>query len=239
MTHTHDTGGIPFSGRQVTSTGFDNDQGEADAVLRAALTKGIPEQWMPLLAQSRLLVPIVAAPGEVDDSGPLAVEKSTDMAVVTLTASDGLKALPVFTGLDALAAWDPSARPSPVQTSFAAQAALAEECHVLLIDMASDHRQVLNTGMLLALANDAPWVPAHRSKDVVQRVHDIAARYPQIVRAVCEDGGEGTLRLRLSVVPGLEAQQLQDIAMGLGELVAADDVIRPQIEGLEFAFETA
>ena len=83
-----DTAGIPFSGREVTSTGFDDDRGEADAALMAALASGDEEAWVAALAESRLLVPIVAAPTEVDTSGEHAVEKSTDMAVVTLTAPD-------------------------------------------------------------------------------------------------------------------------------------------------------
>ena len=102
---------------------------------------------MAALAESRLLVPIVAAPTEVDESGTLAVEKSTDMAVVTLTAPDGTKGLPVFSSLDDLARWDPKARPSPVRAAFAAQAAISEQCEVLLLDMASSHRVVVRASI--------------------------------------------------------------------------------------------
>ena len=53
-------------------------------------------------------------PTEADTTGELAVETQVDMAAVTLVAPDGQRALPVFSGTDALTAWDPTARPVPV-----------------------------------------------------------------------------------------------------------------------------
>ena len=46
------------------------------------------------------------------------------MAAMTLLAADGHRALPVFTSIAALAAWDPAARPVPVTAARAAQAAV-------------------------------------------------------------------------------------------------------------------
>lgn len=234
-----DTAGIPFAGREVTSTGFDDDTGAADAALVAALAGGDEQSWMTALAGSRLLVPIVAAPGGVDTSGALAVEKSTDMAVVTLTAPDGTKGLPVFTSLEALAAWDAQARPSPVGASFAAQAALSEGCEVLLLDLASSHRVVVRSSMLWALAQQQPWLPAHLDP-FVARAADAAVREEVAVRSLAlEDAGEGVLRLRLSLAPGLDQRQLHDLATRVGERLAADGETRARIEGLTFALEAA
>jgi len=101
----------------------------------------------------RLLVPIVAAPSEVDDSGELMVElfalnSATDMAVATLTSPDGQRALPVFSSLAALSAWDAAARPSPVTSSRAAQTAVSERCDVMLLDLGSGHGCVLRPSMV-------------------------------------------------------------------------------------------
>lgn len=236
---THDSGGVAFSGRQVTSTGFDDDAGGADPALMAALASGDETAWVTALAQSRLLVPIVAAPTEIDDSGDLVVDKSTDMAVVTLTAPDGTKGLPVFTSLEALAEWDRDARPSPVKASFAAQAAIAEECDVLLLDMASEHRVVVRASMMWAIAQQHPWQPAHRDQHVMDAVQRALRGEDQVVSQTCEDGGDGVLRLRLALVPGLDRDEVQALATRVGERLAADGETRARIEGLAFAFVSA
>lgn len=232
-----DTAGIPFTGRQVTSTGFDDDTGAADPALVAALESGNESDWVAALAESRLLVPIVAAPTEVYESGTLAVEKSTDMAVVTLTAPDGTKGLPVFSSLDDLARWDPKARPSPVRAAFAAQAAISEQCEVLLLDMASSHRVVVRASMLWSLAQQQAWLPAHEDPFVAKAVD--AALVPEgnaVLGRRLEDAGEGVLRLRLQLTPGLAQEELQALATRVGERLAGDGETRARIEGLAFAF---
>ena len=127
---------MPWTGRALTGTGFDGDVGGADVDLTAALDDPAEETvLMRAVAQARLLVPIVAAPSGIDDSGELMVVTSTDMAVVTLTSPDGQRALPVFSSLAALSAWDAAARPSPVTSARAAQAAVSERCDVMLLDL--------------------------------------------------------------------------------------------------------
>ena len=113
-------------------------------------------------------MPVVAAPAEVDTSGELAVEKSTDMAAVTLTSPDGQRALPVFSSMAALTRWDPAARPVPVTSARAAQAAVSERCEVMLLDLGAEHAQVLRPSMVWALAQERAWLPAHEDPFVAQ-----------------------------------------------------------------------
>lgn len=59
----HDSGGMPWSGRELTGTGFEGDLGGPDADLIAALANPQDEMtWMRAVARARLLVPIVAIP---------------------------------------------------------------------------------------------------------------------------------------------------------------------------------
>ena len=76
----------------------------------------------------------------------------------------------MFTSLESLAAWDPGARPVPVRAAAAAQAAISEECHVLLVDVASPHATVLRPSMLWALAQERAWEPSHRDAHVAAAV---------------------------------------------------------------------
>ncbi|KNX37379.1 SseB family protein [Luteipulveratus halotolerans] len=241
-TPSSDSAGQEWHGRNLASTGFDDDTGGSDAQLIQALRGEDEVALMRAIAQARLLVPVVAAPGEVDTSGELAVEKSTDMAVVTLTAPDGQRALPVFTGVDALATWDPAARPSPVTSARAAQAAVSERCDVMVVDLGSQQQTALRPSMVWALAQQRDWVPSHADPFVQQAVSRAVSDEADIVGAVCADGrdaGAGVLRVVLTVRPGLDAAQLQDVATRVGERIATDGEVRARIDGLAFAVQQA
>ena len=121
---------VPWAGRELSASGFEHDAGAADPALVVALADperdAVAEQRLvEAVAGGRLIIPIVAEPAEVDASGELVVETRVEMAAVTLVAPDGQRALPVFSGVGALAAWDPAARPVPVTPARAAQAARA------------------------------------------------------------------------------------------------------------------
>ncbi|CAG7573448.1 type III secretion system (T3SS) SseB-like protein [Barrientosiimonas humi] len=232
---TVDSGGQGWHGRSLSGTGFDGDSGETDPRLLAALRSGDEQAAMRAIAAARLLVPIVAAPGEGDDTG-------TDMAAVTLRAPDGQQALPVFTGVAALAAWDAAARPTPVTAARAAQAAVSERCDVMVVDVADEHPFVLRPSMVWALAQDRPWLPAY-TDPVVQQAVSLAARDDDDVRAaVCESGDDlepGLLRIVLSVPPGRSAEQLQQLATRIGERLATDGEVRARIDGITFSIQPA
>lgn len=235
-----DSAGQTFSGRSLGGTGFDDDDGSIDTELALALQDPSDEErLMAALAQARLLVPIVAALAEADDSGEHPVEKSTDMAVVTLSAPSGERALPVFTDTAALAAWDAAARPSPVRADLAAQAAIAEQCDVLVLDVAT-RSLVLRPSMLWALAQRMTWRPPHLDDHVRQGVSKAVQDEPDVSDARCEAGGApGELRVVLSVLPGLTQHELQALAQRVGEQIATDGETRARIDGLAFSIVSA
>ncbi len=128
--------------RRIPDPGFADDAGGAAPGPAAALASyaagtGSYVDALAAVRGTRLLVPVVAVLGEaeVDESG-LAREKSSDMATVLLQGADGRMALLAFTGLPALRAWDPEARPVPVTARTAAQAALQDLAAALVVDVA-------------------------------------------------------------------------------------------------------
>jgi hypothetical protein len=238
-----DSAGQMWTGRVLTSTGFDGDIGAADLDLLAALDDPRDEKvLMGALAHARLLVPIVAAPREVDDSGEQGVNRSANMAVVTLTSPDGQRALPVFSALAALSAWDPTARPSPVTSARAAQAAVSERCDVMLLDLGSEHPCVLRPSMVWALAQQRDWLPAHTDPFVAQTLSRATADEDDLVGCVGEEGepaGTGVLRVVMRLRPGLDSAQVQALATRVGERIATDGEARARIDGLSFTIRHA
>lgn len=258
-----DSAGQSFAGRSLSGTGFDDDDGSVDPQLALALQDPQDEErLMAALAQARLLVPIVAALTEADDSGQHVVENrpaggrrdvtgsdartrneashpNTEMAVVTLTAPTGERALPVFTDTAALAAWDAGARPSPVRADLAARAAIAEQCDVMVLDVAT-RSLVLRPSMLWALSQRMTWRPPHLDDHVQQAISRAIVDEPDIADARCEAGGvRGELRVVLSVLPGLTQQELQALARRVGEQIATDGETRARIDGLAFSIVSA
>ena len=242
MTHEHgprDSAEVPWAGRDLSPSGFEADTGEADAHLRALLAD--PEtpdvDLMAAVEAARFVVPIVAEPTEVDDGGEHAVEKQVDMAAVTLIAPDGTRALPVFTGTDALTAWDADARPVPVTPARAGQAAVSERCDVVVVDVAGPATRVLRPSMVWALAQQRPWAPPHTDPFVARGVEAATSGEDDVAAVSVEEGqplGEGVLGVVLHLRPGLTPEQVRTVATRVGERLAADGELRARIDGLAF-----
>jgi hypothetical protein len=243
-----DSAGQAWEGKSIPSHGFSGDDGSADEALLTALVAAQARPGddaegtlLENVARTRWLVPVVAVATEVDDSGTHAVDTRSDMAAVTLTSPDGSRALPMFTSLESLAAWDPGARPVPVRAAAAAQAAISEECHVLLVDVASPHATVLRPSMLWALAQERAWQPSHLDPHVAAAVRAAVAAEENVASHRLEGGeppGAGVLRVVLALRPGLEPGAGSAIATRIGERIATDGETRARIDALTFALET-
>lgn len=223
--------------KDLVFTGFEGDDGSEDPALAAALDAGDQAGLMAVLAGARLLVPIVAEPVETSEEGGLTVDKQTDMAAVTLVAPDGERALPVFTSLASIAAWDAAARPVPVTSARAAQAAVSERCDVIVVDVAGPRTTVLRPSMVWALAQEREWLAPHEDPFVAAGVGRAVADEPQVVGHHVEEGapgGRGILGVALELAPGLESAQIQSIATRVGERLATDGELRARIDGLAF-----
>lgn len=223
--------------RDLVFTGFEGDDGSADPALTAAIEVGDPTRLMAALRDARLLVPIVAEPVETGTHEGLTVDKQTDMAAVTLVAPDGERALPVFTSLESLMSWDPNARPVPVTSARAGQAAVSERCDVIVVDVAGPVTRALRPSMVWALAQDREWLAPHLDPFVAAGVARAVAEEPQVVAHHVEEGapvGQGVLGLALELTAGLDAQQVQAVATRVGERLATDGELRARIDGLAF-----
>jgi hypothetical protein len=173
--------------RHILAPGNAGDLGEADPGLVAALATYTRDaarepEVLTALAASRILVPVLAVPAE--EEGVAAAgrrgEKSTDMALVTLVGTDGRRALPVFSSLAALAAWDLQARPVPVEAPRAALSAAAEGAQVLVVDVAGPTTYVVSGPALRRLAEGEACRPAYDDPRVAHEVARLCAAQPEI-----------------------------------------------------------
>ena len=130
-----DTGGQAWEGRNLGdgtshTHQFPDDPGTADPSAARALAawrdgRAGEQDVVAALAGIRVFVPIVAqiSRSHITQDG-LVSDKEADMALVSLQASDGPKALPVFTSTQALSAWNGDARPVAADIRRAALSAV-------------------------------------------------------------------------------------------------------------------
>jgi len=241
-----------WSGRTLPASGFEDDSGEPDPQLVAALaatarrpTARRERDLLDAVAGARWLVPVVAVHDVVGGAmasaaagrGEHAVEASTDLAVVLVTGPGGQRGLPVFTGLSALQAWSASARPVPVSSAAAARAALSEGCEVMLVDPGCEHAAVLRPSMVWALAERRPWLPGHLDPVLAEGIRR-SVTAEDVVGSHAVDAGElagaGIVRVSLALRAGLGSEQVREVLARIGERVASDAQVRVRLDGLAF-----
>jgi hypothetical protein len=146
----------PHDGRRLTGPAFAGDAGGPDPTLAAVLAAyqhgGCGDaEVLAALDGARLLVPVTALPV----AEPGGAGQQVEMALPVMVGTDGRRALPAFTSLEALAAWDTSARPVPVVTAQAAAGAVQEGCAFLVIDPAGPATWVADRAQVERLAGTA------------------------------------------------------------------------------------
>ncbi|MGW8358266.1 SseB family protein [Streptomyces wedmorensis] len=223
--------------KNIPDPGFSDDDGTADPRLAAALAAWAEDRTahgpvLEALKGARLLVPVVAVLGEVEtDENGLRREKTSDMAVPTLTAGDR-RALPAFTSIASLALWDPEARPVAVPLHQALQAAAHEKADTVVLDLAGPVPYQLTGPLLLALAEGRSSADPLDDPAVREAVRAAVAAEPAVLRAHLGPGAaDGTLALVLAE-DASPAESAQRVARAL----AADETLRARlVRGLDLA----
>ncbi|SDQ52731.1 SseB family protein [Quadrisphaera sp. DSM 44207] len=235
-----DSAGVPWAGRTLTPTPFAGDDGQPDRALAAALAASPldPVAVLEALRGARVFVPVVALAGGTDDR--TGGDTGADMALPSLRAPDGRTALPVFSGVAALARWDATARPVPVQARRAAVSAVEEGHQLLVLDAAGPGTAVLPRPALWALAQDLPWTPSPRDPQVLAAVERaLLAALPPVRAVRCEPGRRAELRVVLVLDAGLDARGLEALVRSASAALAADEVVAERVDSLELAPEAA
>ncbi|GHA79810.1 SseB family protein [Streptomyces termitum] len=224
--------------KNIPDPGFSDDDGTADPALTAALAAWAEDRTahgpvLEALRGARLLVPVVAVLGEVetDPETGLKREKTSDMAVPTLTAGDR-RGLPAFTSTAALALWDPRARPVAVPLHQALAALVHEKADTLVLDMAGPVPYQVSGPALVALAEGRASTDPLDDPAVRDAVRAAVAAEPAVLRAHLGPGAaDGTLALVLA-----DGAAPAEAARRVASALAADETLRARlVRGLDLA----
>lgn len=237
-----DSAGTPWSGRHFEQGESSIDDGSAPPGLIAALSKFRCGEFgeaavVAELRRSRLLIPLIARldVAGVNGAGQL-VDKSAELAIVTVKGPDGRTVLPAFTSVDSMSRWDPKARPIPADAVRIALAAASENTDLVVLDPVSESEFVIRRPALWAIGQSRDWTPSYLDKAVRCAFDSIEdAR----VRALDLTPGDPAARLagpellvHLTLVPGLAREDLDQLLASLQQRWAADEIIATRVDSL-------
>jgi hypothetical protein len=225
--------------KNIPAPEFADDDGSADPGLAAALAayaedSAAAPQVLEALAGTRLLVPVVAVLGEVEE-GPdgLRREKTSEMGAPILSGPGGRRALPAFTCTESMARWDPKARPVAVHMHEALKSAVREEADTVVLDMAGPVPYELRGAELIALAEGRRSTDPLADPAVAGAVRSVLAGERGVVRAHLAPGGDADGILALVLAPEAEARE---VLRRVTTALAGDEVLRARlVRGLDLA----
>ena len=206
--NTADTAGVPWEGRDLSGPGiegstnplhvFDEDDGTSPAAWSEVMAKletseADETHVTKVLSGIRVfaaVVPTLAVDesdvyDHADHSGHAheqsAGDKAADVALVTMRSADGRQALPVFTSVPALTAWNPKARPVAVWMPRACLSAVDEGCELVVVDAGAEHTYVVRRPAVWALAQQKDWTPSYWDQEIAQEIGSVADLVPGLL----------------------------------------------------------
>lgn len=239
-----DSAGVPWEGRRFEPSTSADDDGSAPPKLLEALRRfragelGEAEV-VDALRESRLLIPLLAEAGEVGRTpdGRL-VDKTQELAIVTVAAPDGRAVLPVFTSVAAMSAWNPTARPVPAAGTRVALAAAGDGTDLVIVDPTSATEFAVRRPALWAVAQSRPWTPCYLDEEVLRAFMAGAAPEPEVAAVELLPGDPDArlagpdLVVRMRVADGLTREGLAALLGRLQRRWGADELIAERVDAL-------
>ncbi len=233
-----DSAGTPWAGRQFEHNASSSDDGSAPAALLAALEAfhagDVGEaEVVAAIRVSRLLVPLVA---RLDESGTNdhghAIDKSAELAIVTVTGPDGRRVLPAFSSVDAMRRWNPAARPVPADAVRVALAAASENTELVVLDPGSETEFVIRRPAVWAIGQSRDWTPSYLDPEV--RAAFMAIGDPRVLSVELSAGDMGgpESMVRLHLTPGLDHAALDDLLATLNRAWSENAIIADRVDSL-------
>lgn len=255
-----DSAGFPWEGRTFDhhGTAFADDDGRTpaevlaavDAVRAAAdpvvdpcdLAEAVAAAVVAL-SGCRLLVPLLAEAGDLGLTPEgRTVEKTQELSIVTVGGPDGRRVMPVFSSVETMRRWNPEARPIPVPGPQAAVAAAQEGTDLIIVDPGTPEREFgVRRTQLEAMALGRRVLPAWADPEVEAVFRASLAGEPRALDIRLAPGDAEARLLApeteviLSLRPGLDREELQELLGRLQRRWAASEVVAERVDSLRVA----
>ncbi|MGO3886433.1 MAG: SseB family protein [Mycetocola sp.] len=249
--NTADSAGQPWAGRSFEPNAFASDDGSAPEELASAIRafrdgSAGPEGVVEAFRSARLLIPLLAAAGDVGETAEgLVVDKTQELSIVTVTAPDGRRVLPVFSSVTAMSAWRPDARPVPADGVRVALAAAGDSTDLVVLDPTSDTEFGFRRPMVWAVAQghewSAPWLDDRVRSAVAASVapEDSVAAFELVPGDPHSRLVGAEVDVQLFVKPGLDRDAISSLVSRLSARWAADESVATAVDSLSVSIRAA
>ena len=239
-----DSAGTPWEGRTFEPNPAPDDDGTAPPRLVAVVAQfhqgdATEADVVDVVRESRFLIPLLAEAGETGSSeAGLAIDKTQELSIVTVTGPDGRTVLPVFSSVTAMSNWNPTARPVPAAGTRVALAAASENTDLVVIDPLSDTEFVVRRPALWSIAQSAEWTPSYLRADVRDEFAASTAGESDVVEIQLLPGDPGArlhgpeLIVQIAMQPGLDRENLDAIMERLREHWSTSELIAHAVDSL-------
>ena len=245
MAHDHsaDSSGVPWEGREFQPNAHAGDDGttpESVATTILAFRDGSATltELAAALADSRALIPLITRAGDdFDADNPVMEDKVQELAVVTVAGPNGTTAYPAFTSVDAMRAWNPDARPIPIELRRVCLAAVGEGADRVVINPGTD-QIVLRRPVVWAIAQGNPYIAPWELTAFVTHTRTLLADIDSLLEVGVGPGdpnatGDGPdVTMSLGLVDGLDAQQVHSLTAAVHERVSSDELFANMVDSL-------
>ncbi|MEN9751672.1 MAG: hypothetical protein RLZZ600_719 [Actinomycetota bacterium] len=246
-----DSAGQPWAGRSFEPNAFADDDGSAPVEFIAAMKEFRSHEYLSteraeaharaieVIKSSRLLAPLVAEAGDIGftEEG-LKVDKTQELALVYVAGPNGEKTLPVFSNVATMYAWNPDARPIPVDGLRVAASVIHDGAEMVVIDPGDVSEIAIRIKTLEAMVAGRAWVPPQIDSEIIAAFKDSADGqvFVRGVRLIAGDpdarGIENELVVQISLVPNLAQDQVVQQIEQLSNRWLLADVIAERVTSM-------
>lgn len=260
-----DSAGYPWAGRTFDhhETAFAGDDGSTPEALREAVhhlrlvaktfatapDADVSERGklaaahtraLLALSGSRVLIPLLAEAGDIGltpEGRP--VEKTQELSIVTVGAPDGRRVMPVFSSVETMRTWNPTARPIPVPMPQVAIAVAQELTDLIIVDPSTPECELgVRRTQLEAVARAEQVLPPWADDVVLAAFHEATCDNPR-VQSVQLAPGDPEARLLapetevvLTLQPGLDRDDLAEVLAAAQQAWSANEIIAERVDSL-------
>jgi len=238
-----DSAGQPWAGRTLSASPFAADDGAADPALMVALEvhrrggAGL-DVVLDALRGTRVLVPVMAhGNGRAEGPHGQPTDHEASAGVVALAAPDGRSVLPIFSSVQAMAAWSPEARPVPALAETAALSTVEQGWDLMVLDPGGSDGVLLPRPAVWALAEGMKWRAAVGAggvePEVQAAIRTALAGLEPLSLVTVEPGQRAEVAVVLHLPAGLGPAAVDALTAAVNGRLAASEVVSTRVDSLE------
>ncbi|QJC21872.1 SseB family protein [Arcanobacterium buesumense] len=222
---------------------FPDDDGSVPSELASAFGLPIAKRAEGIVvALHRVILPVLPhehpgldADGRVKEHAPQSthlLEAGGQLLTEQLSANHS--AVVVFSGIEALNAWNNKARPVPVSIDSVAVGCLKQHNGLIVLDPGSEHEMWLGRTAVIALATGGSWLPPWGDGQIKERLAFLAEENAELVRRI--DIGptqRGVSAIDIVFAQGATIDDAKRIATRIGRELESNPYVSARLDLVE------